>query len=281
MDGILLLDKPAGMTSSDAVIRLRHLLPSPHVGHTGTLDPLATGLLVCMVGRATKILPFIKDHRKSYQATMVLGHRTDTGDVTGVTIASMPVPKIDGRQAEAVINQLIGPQMQVPPMYSAKKVDGHKLYEYARRNQQVERQAVSIVIHRAVLEGFDGQNLSFALDCSAGTYVRVVCEDIAQRLGTVGTMSSLRRNAVGPFTISDAYTLEQVAAGGYELLDIRSALTGYPYIEIDDTSSVLTGRPLEVDCQEPVIMIGHQGQIIAAYQLDAPGHYRCLRGLWS
>ncbi len=280
MDGIVLLNKDKGMTSSDAVIRLRHLLRTNRIGHTGTLDPMATGLLVCLVGRATKILPLIQQHRKSYKATVKLGLQTDTGDITGQITAEDKVPLLDETALTEALKGLAGPQMQLPPMYSAKKVNGRKLYEYARQNQSIERKPAAIEIFQMQLISYTADTVSFQTVCSSGTYVRVLCEQLASRLNTVGTMAELCRTSCGPFSIEHSQTLAQIQNGKVSLLGIAEALNDYPCIEVENISDVANGRDIVIPYDQPVVLISYRQEIMAVYQRSENGSYHCLRGLW-
>ncbi|MBQ9037101.1 MAG: tRNA pseudouridine(55) synthase TruB, partial [Erysipelotrichaceae bacterium] len=189
MDGILLVNKPSGITSHDLVMKVRKKLMTQKIGHTGTLDPLANGVMILTVGKATKILPYITNHDKEYVAVLKLGIRTNTLDVTGDVLEEREINKVTEEQIREVFESFIGPQKQVPPMFSAKKINGKKLYELAREDIEIEREACDIVIHEMELLDFNGNDeIRFRVSCSAGTYIRVLCEDIAERLGNIGTM---------------------------------------------------------------------------------------------
>lgn len=282
MDGIFLFDKPTGLTSSNAVIQLRHLLKEPRIGHTGTLDPLATGLLVCLCGRATKILPYINNHHKVYQAVMRLGEKTDTGDITGNIIETKPYPNLTQKQIEEIFKTFIGPQLQTPPMYSAKKVQGRKLYEYARKNEEVKRQPCQIIIDSLTLDNFQDNQITFTVSCSAGTYIRVLCEDIGAKLNSCATMSQLRRLACGPYQVKDAITLAQLQQPNYSvsLLPFQTALGGMTEVEVNDLKPVANGQKLQLDSREDKVLIVYQKQIMAVYARHDDGWYYCERGLW-
>ena len=209
MTGILLIDKPQGWTSSDVVAKLRGILHERRIGHSGTLDPLATGLLVVFVGRATRAVEFAEAHDKRYLAGLRLGCVTDTQDITGTQIGGEPRPVTDA-ELEAALAAFRGEIEQIPPMYSAIKVGGKKLYEIARRGGEVERRPRRIMIHALRLAGREGEDYLLDVSCSKGTYVRTLCHDIGLRLGCGGCMSSLRRVQAGDFSVEQAYTLQQV-----------------------------------------------------------------------
>lgn len=278
-DGLLLIDKPQGMTSHDVVQFARRRLAVDKIGHTGTLDPNAAGLMILTVGKATKILPYLSYQTKEYIATLKLGVRTDTGDIWGTVIGQSPVRPV----TEAAVRQLfadsLGPQTQIPPMYSAKKVQGRKLVDLARRNITVERAAQPIVIDQLELLALRGDSLDFRVVCSGGTYIRVLCEDLAAKLGQTGTMAALRRIRIGPYPLADAYPLEELPEDP-RLISIYDALNGWPMIEAEDPAAVFNGRPLKLDSRAPVVMVTHDHQVLAVYQQEAGGLYRCRRGLW-
>lgn len=218
MNGILLIDKPQGWTSHDVVGKLRGLLRERRIGHSGTLDPMATGLLVVFVGRATRAVEFAESDAKEYLAGLRLGIETDTQDITGKILSETPCAVME-EQLQAVLPQFMGDIQQIPPMYSAIKVNGQKLYDIARKGGQVERKPRPVTIHALELEDrSDLQAGDFALrvTCSKGTYVRTLCHDIGAALGTGGAMSSLRRVRAGGFHLRDALTIEQVAQAAGE-----------------------------------------------------------------
>lgn len=210
MDGILVIDKPVGITSHDVVAKARKILGTKKIGHTGTLDPLATGVLVLCVDKATKLVENLTCDDKIYEVEMKFGIKTDTADITGNIIEEKDF-KINEKNLETVIQSLVGKQKQLPPMYSAIKVNGKKLYEYAREGIEVERTARDIEIFEISKVLFDGEILKYTIHCSKGTYVRTVCEEIAEKLGTVGTMTNLRRIKSGKFSVSEACKLEEIS----------------------------------------------------------------------
>ena len=211
MDGIILIDKQKEYTSHDVVAIVKRLSKAK-VGHTGTLDPIATGVLPLLIGNATKISKYLINHDKTYIAELKLGIKTDTADSEGKIVEERKVPEFTEEQVKSVLNSIIGKQKQVPPMYSAIKVNGRKLYEYARKGKKVEINPRIIEIYNAKLIEFDKSNniVKFELKCSKGTYVRTVCEEIAEKLGTVGFMKELRRIQVGEFNIENAVTIDEL-----------------------------------------------------------------------
>ena len=207
--GIVIIDKPSGWTSMDVCAKIRGILKEKRVGHGGTLDPMATGVLPVFVGQATRAVEFAENGEKEYIAGLRLGLVTNTQDTSGETLETHPVTA-DRAALEALLPRFTGPIQQIPPMYSAIKINGQKLYELARRGQEGERKPRSITIHE--LELLEGANADYLLRvrCSKGTYVRTLCHDLGRALGCGGCMSSLRRTRAGSFTLSQAVTMQQV-----------------------------------------------------------------------
>ena len=211
MNGILLIDKAEGWTSSDVVIKLKGVLRERRVGHSGTLDPMATGLLAVFVGRATRAVEFAEAHDKRYTAGLRLGVTTDTQDVTGSVLRSCQA-NVAEDELKAVLTRFTGELEQIPPMYSAIKINGQKLYDIARRGGEVERRPRHITVSGISVVGRSGNDFVLDISCSKGTYIRTLCNDISDALGCGGCMSSLRRTAAGDFSVSQAYTIDEVVA---------------------------------------------------------------------
>lgn len=211
MNGIILIDKPKDYTSHDVVAVLKRITKEK-VGHTGTLDPNATGVLPLLIGKATEISKYLINHDKTYIATLKLGIKKDTADSEGQTIEEKEVPSLSEEKTTKTLNSMIGKQIQVPPIYSAIKVNGKKLYEYARQGKQVEVQGRSIEIYEMKLLDFrqEEAEIIFEISCSKGTYIRTVCENLAEKLNTVGYMKELRRIKVGEFNIDNSIGIEEV-----------------------------------------------------------------------
>lgn len=211
MNGLLIINKPKGYTSHDIVNIVRKKLNTKKVGHTGTLDPNATGVLPILVGTATKISKYLVEHEKTYVATIKLGKKTDTGDAEGKVIEQdNNFENLAKEKIENVLKCFIGKQNQIPPMYSAIKVDGKKLYEYAREGKKVELQAREIEILDIDLITHNKNEIEFSVRCSKGTYIRTLCEDIAKELGTIGYMKELQRTSVNEFDIEDSILLDDL-----------------------------------------------------------------------
>jgi len=214
LDGVLLLDKPVGLSSNHALQRARRAMDAAKAGHTGTLDPFATGLLVCCMGRATKISGAMLNADKSYRATVLFGQETDSGDLTGIPTQSAPegFTGVDPEALEAVLSRFRGTISQVPPMYSALKRDGKPLYHYARQGIELEREPRTVTIHSLTLVACDGMTAELDVACSKGTYIRTLAEDIGRALGCFAHLTALRRTQVGPFSLQGAVTLEALQA---------------------------------------------------------------------
>ena len=245
VDGVLLLDKPIGLTSNQALQKVKRLFDARKAGHTGSLDPLASGLLPICLGQATKVSGFLLDASKRYQVTARLGQRTDTGDADGRVIEEQTVPLLDDDAVKRVLAQFEGPQKQVPPMYSAIKYQGQRLYKLARKGVEVERQARDIEIYGIELLNQETDVLQLDVACSKGTYIRTLIEDIALALGTVAHVIVLRRLGVGPYAEGRLYRLEELEALAGQgmgrlddiLLPVDSALEHWPSVELGADSA--------------------------------------------
>lgn len=284
MDGIFNIYKEKGFTSHDVVAIVRRTLHMKKVGHTGTLDPDAEGVLPICVGRATKLSDIIMDGRKSYRATLRLGITTTTEDASGEVLETRPVMSDEEGIRQAVLS-FIGRQEQTPPMYSAVKVNGKKLYELAREGKEIERKARTIEIYDIQIRRFlPPDSVEFDVDCSKGTYIRTLCADIGKALGCGGHMSALLRTAAGAFTIENAIRLSQLeewAAQGQaeaHLLSMGQALRGFPQIRISGrfTKLLMNGAKLwEYSFAEKSRSL-REGETAAVY--DSAGN---LAGLYT
>ena len=208
LEGVLLIDKPIGLTSHDVVDRVRRKLKMKRIGHAGTLDPMATGLLIILVGKATKLSQYLMSLDKAYQGTITLGETTNTYDREGELMTTKPVPEISQAEVQEVLNTFIGDQYQTPPMFSAVKIDGQPLYKMARKGKEVEREPRFLRISKFDITRFALPEVDFSLDCTKGTYVRSLANEIGEKIGCGGFLSALRRNASDRFSIEDATPLE-------------------------------------------------------------------------
>ncbi len=271
MNGILLIDKPSGWTSSDVVAKLRGILHERRVGHSGTLDPMATGLLVVFVGRATRAVEFAESQEKQYLAEMRLGLVTDTQDSTGNRIGGRFRPVPDDK-LETVLARFRGPILQVPPMYSAVKIGGKKLYEIARRGGEVERRPRDITIWELKGLGREGETVRLSVTCSKGTYIRTLCHDIGSALGCGACMSALRRTRAGVFSLEYAHTLEEVqrmadlGAAESLLLPTDTLFSHFPALSVGraEEAKIRNGNPVICHAADGLFRIyGPDGAFLA------------------
>jgi tRNA pseudouridine55 synthase len=279
VDGVLVCDKPAGMTSHDVVARVRRLTGQRRVGHGGTLDPPATGVLVLALGRATRLLPFLPMEPKRYLARIAFGAETDTLDASGTVTATADAAGVDEAAVRAALRGLLGPQEQVPPMVSAVKVGGERLYAKARRGESIERAARSIVVHALELVDFAGGGRPAAtveVTCSGGTYVRSLAADLGRRLGTLAHLAALRRTAAGRFTERDAHTLADLEALGDGLARVvlapAQALRSVAVrpLSAAEAAALAKGSTIPPSGRtEPVAALAPDGRLVAVIQDDA------------
>ncbi len=238
MLGFVNLFKPAGPTSTQAGVRIRKLysqragtkLP---LGHLGTLDPMAAGVLPLALGKATRLIPLLEDRRKSYAFTLVLGRSTATGDATGATLRTTRIPQDAREKLEAAIPRFVGAIEQIPPMYSALSIAGERLYTLARRGETVERAARKITVYALTLLGYDDGIARFALACSEGTYVRTLCEDLGTAIGCAAHMGALLRDGAGPFVLYESLTFEEIEADPDAALIAPERVLPFPTIVLD------------------------------------------------
>ncbi|HWZ95913.1 MAG TPA: tRNA pseudouridine(55) synthase TruB [Opitutaceae bacterium] len=212
LEGVLLVDKPGGFTSHDVVARLRRKLAMKRIGHAGTLDPMATGLLIMLIGKATRISQYLISLDKEYEGTVTLGAVTDSQDADGQIMETRPVPPLSEAEVLAMMKTFLGDQYQMPPMFSAIKIDGVPLYKKARQGEDVVREPRFIRVSSIELTRFSLPQFSFRLRCSKGTYVRTIAHDLGQKLGCGGHLSALRRTATDRFRVEDSLTLDQIEA---------------------------------------------------------------------
>ena len=262
MDGIILINKQKNYTSHDVVNKVKKITKSK-VGHTGTLDPNATGVLPLLLGNATKISKYLINHDKEYEVLLQLGTKTDTADAEGKIIEEKDVniDSLSEENVKKVLSTFLGKQKQMPPMYSAIKVNGKKLYQYARQGQEVEIKPREIEIYEIKLINLDKKQkqISLVVSCSKGTYIRSLCEDIADRLGTVGFMKELNRTKVGEFNIKDCVTIEEFEEkynknDFSDIITIEKIFKENPKIELDNLNikQYLNGVKIKVPAQDAV-----------------------------
>ena len=257
MNGILLVDKPSGMTSHDVVDRIRKAANMRRIGHTGTLDPAATGLLILCLGNATRLSEFLTGLDKVYEGTMRFGIITDSYDLDGKVVEERPVPTLTPEQIQEAFDAFTGDIMQVPPMVSAVKVGGERLYKLARKGEIVEREPRKVTVKEFALLGYSGPEATFRLRCTRGTYARTLCFDVGERLGCGGTLASLRRTAVGRHSIAeakpvDAFGSPDDVAGALltvnDVLDLPAVCVRNASIATVKTGGTLERQDLRGDC---------------------------------
>ena len=254
MDGIVIVDKPQDWTSQDVTARLRRVFNTRRIGHGGTLDPMATGVLPVFVGRATRGVEFFEHAEKTYETVLRLGLTTDTEDITGTMLTEAPVSVID-EQIEAALAAFRGQIMQIPPMYSALKVNGQKLCDLARKGKTVERQPRPITIHELTLLEWTENTLRLRVRCSKGTYIRTLCKDIGEQLGCGGCMESLRRVSAGEYTIDEAVPLQELLDTDQPekyLRDVDTMFRNYPAVTLtaNQEKRCRNGNPFSVKLAE-------------------------------
>ena len=271
MNGILLVDKPKDWTSFDVAAKLRSLSKTRRIGHSGTLDPMATGLLVMFLGRATRAVPFAEDHDKRYTASLRPGLVTDTQDITGNVLAQIDC-KLTAGELEEALRAFRGEIQQIPPMYSAIRLNGRRLYEIARRGGEVERRPRWVTIHSLELIGQD-ENGDFLLDvrCSKGTYVRTLCHDIGQSLGCGACLSALRRTEVGGFSVDSAHTMDELIAaadrGELEdlLLGVEALFPSLRHLQVpaEAEKAIRCGNPAQTREEDGrALVYGRDGKLL-------------------
>ena len=267
-DGILIIDKPTGWTSMDVCAKLRGILREKRIGHAGTLDPMATGVLPVFVGRATKAVQFAENGRKEYRAVLKLGTVTDTQDTTGTVLETHPVT-VGADEVRAALEHFTGELLQLPPMYSALKVNGQKLYDLARQGKTVERKPRAITVYELeLLEQSAPDEFTLRVVCSKGTYIRTLCHDLGQALGCGGCMAALRRTEASGFRIDEAVTIEDVQREGEALLrPLDSQFRAYPAFTIPNAAqekNCLCGNPLRVRLADGIYRVyGQKGDFLA------------------
>ncbi len=278
-DGIILIDKEIGMTSRQVDNAIGRLFHTHHVGHLGTLDPFASGLLVVCLNKGGKFLPYLEGGRKTYRATLRLGTSTSTGDPTGQITETLPVKTYEKSEIEGVLVSFLGRSVQIPPMTSAIKIDGTALYKLAHKGEEIERKGREIEVHSISLDSYGGDEVSFTCGVSSGTYVRVLGEDIAKKLGTIGHLTSLRRTSVGKMDVKDAHKLEEVDEG--KIID-PSGFVELPRQELNEQGykMALNGMKLRFNRGEERLLVIYQGKAIAIYERMEEGRYKSIRGLF-
>ena len=285
MDGIVIVDKPEGWTSQDVVSKLRGVLKTRRIGHGGTLDPMATGVLPVFVGRGTRGVEFFEHAEKTYEAVLRLGITTDTEDITGTVLEEKEV-NITEEQFLSVLAQFRGEIRQIPPMYSAIKVNGQKLCDLARKGREVERQARTITIHRLECLDFTGSTARLLVHCSKGTYIRTLCKDIGEALGCGGCMEALRRVTAGEYTIEQAVPLQTLIDSedpGKYLLPVDSMFQNYPDVTLTEKQEKCCRNGVAFTCKLPegtYRVYGKNGEFLALSHM-VEGKLTTIKSFWA
>lgn len=285
MDGILLIDKPAGITTRQIDNRLKHIYGTKKIGHAGTLDPFATGLVLIGINQGTKALSLFEYLDKTYIAKMKLGEQTKSADKDTEVINTAPVPEMNETYIAYNMMKLVGEQMQIPPMYSALKVNGTPLYKLARQDQEIEREPRKITIYSLKLLQYDlkSKTLTFEAHVSKGTYIRTLAEDLAKTLGTVGHLIELQRTKIGKFPLAKAHKMDDITAST-KVFSIPSACYFLPKVSVSGKilTKVKNGAPLKIKTKSDIILFvdEHDPNIaISFYMRNDADHFRCKRGM--
>ncbi len=278
VNGIVCINKPKGMTSFDVIRQIQRKL-GVKAGHSGTLDPEASGVLVVAINKATKALQFMEIKDKVYEATLKLGTKTDTGDIWGKILDTKPLTSISEAEVASVLKSMIKKQSQRVPMVSAKKVDGKKLYEYHRQNIEIETQYTDIEIFDIELLDFKADEIKFRAHVSNGTYIRTLCEDIAEKLGTLGTMSSLKRTQVGKFKLSDCIDFEALTLET-PCISVKDAIMLDRITDESYATQIMHGKRIKLENVSFDIVLMDGGLYYAVYKREKDDIFRSVRGLW-
>lgn len=279
MDGLLLLKKEQEMTSHDLVNIVRRQINQKRVGHTGTLDPNATGLMVIAIGKSTKLVNYLQKDSKEYILEMKLGVLTDTLDIWGEVIEEKPIKRPSEVEFKEVLNKFLGKQMQKPPMYSAIKHKGRKLYELARAGESIDVPEREIEIYNIELLDYN-ETIKIKVSCSSGTYIRSLCLSIGEQFNTYATMTALVRTKVGKFTLDQAYSIAELKDNQFKLINKKDALSNYPTVEYDNLSDIKNGRKITLETDHDLVLISVDNQIMAFYKRVESNLFRSKRGLW-
>lgn len=283
MNGFLFINKEKNYTSRDICNIISKKYHTKKVGHLGTLDPFATGLLIIALGSATKCLPFLNDDIKEYEATLFLGKKTSTGDPDGEVLEIKDVPLLDKKTVEEVFKSFLGEQEQIPPMSSAIHVDGIKLYKLAHQGLEIEREPRRIFIYDIGLISMEGNIIKYRVLCSKGTYVRTFSEDIAKKLGTIGYLQELKRTKVGIFNLVNSISISEI--NNSSVLPIIDVMTEViPIYQLSDKEEIQAKNGVILNLNsnaKTLLLINKNKDLIAIYGLNESKLYGCLRGLWS
>lgn len=294
MNGLLVINKQQGVTSHDVVNDIRHIFKTKQVGHLGTLDPLATGVLVICIGDATKLVQFLGNVNKEYECEVTLGIETNSYDITGEVVKTENITSLNEKEIDDALASFLGKSMQLPPIYSAIKKNGKKLYEYARKNQDVEispREIEVSTIKRIsdVIYSDNKAKFIFKVTVSKGTYIRSLCHDLGVKLNVPATMSGLRRTRNGEFDLQNSFTIDEVRAGHFDLISMLDALRHYDMVENDEiVKKAMNGMKISLLMIKEVlgklsakIIVCHKGELVAIYLRDDELHCYKAGRVWK
>ena len=279
LSGSLLINKEIGLTSRQEVNNISRKLGEKKAGHIGTLDPFADGLLIVLLGSSTKIAPFLEIMDKTYLATLKLGAKTNTGDLTGEAVETKEIPELTKDKISQVLRGFLGKSSQIPPLFSALKVNGQEMYKYARKGIEIERKPREIEIFEIYLISFEKDEVTFLAKVSKGTYIRTLGEDIANKLGTVGHLTKLSRIAIGPYSLKDAKKSSEISE--QDLIPIEKMLSHVKSFEVEGelAKKALNGMHFRLPINDENILLKDKDGIIAFYKREQNGVYSCVRGL--
>lgn len=280
MDAVILLNKPAGMTSFQAVARVRKILHEKKIGHTGTLDPDATGLLIILTGKYTKYIPYCVCNHKHYEAQFQLGMITDTQDISGTVLETKTPQRYSDEQLQEYAKPFHGEITQIPPMYSALKKDGKKLYELARKGIEVEREPRKAMIEDLEVHYLHDNIYSLSATVSSGTYIRTLIQDYAASFGELACMTSLNRTAIEHVDLSMATDFEGLEKGEGMVSPFTILNPAWPLVETDRVDDVKNGKRIFMRRKEDRMILVYDGEVLAAYEREEGNRYRCVRGLF-
>ena len=281
MHGLLLINKDEDYTSQDVCNVIKKIVQTKKVGHCGTLDPFAKGLMIVGINQGTKVLSYLEKESKTYQASITLGTATNTGDKTGKVIEKKEVNDYSISYLKEVLSHFLGKQMQIPPMYSAIKINGKKLYEYARKEVEVARKAREIEIYKIDFIDYQKPVLTISVTCSKGTYIRTLGEEIAKKLGTVGHVSELIRTQIGSFLLQNAQSLAELK-DNVHLFSIKEMLPfKQKIVNKALKKEILNGKKITYEGnEEMILLLDEEGKELAIYEKEEPSIYRCVRGFY-
>ena len=279
LSGSLLINKEIGLTSRQEVNNISHKLGEKKAGHIGTLDPFADGLLIVLLGSSTKISPFLEVMDKTYLATLKLGSKTSTGDLTGEVVETKEIPELTKEEISKVLQGFLGKSKQIPPIFSALKVNGQPMYKYARKGIEIERKPREIEVFKIYLVNFEKDEITFFVKVSKGTYIRTLGEDIAEKLGTVGHLTKLTRTEIGPYSLMNAKKSLEVTEE--DLIPISKMLEHIKSFEVEGelAKKALNGMHFRLPINDETILLKDKEGIIALYKREPNGVYGCVRGL--